>query len=87
MALGHRATVYTVRVRQKREADAFLPLGNIDGNGTDLSGLLAEYLATLSRPMPRRPGVSRAAVSPATGPSSMSASCTARPGWLPTSSA
>ena len=45
--MGHRATVYTVRVRRKREADAFLPLGNIDGNGTDLSGLLAEYLGDL----------------------------------------
>jgi hypothetical protein len=44
---AHRATVYTVRVRRKREADEFLPLGNIDGNGIDLAGLLAEYLGDL----------------------------------------
>lgn len=34
-------------MRRKRDADAFLPLGKIDGNGTDLSGLLAEYLGDL----------------------------------------
>jgi hypothetical protein len=45
--LGHRATVYTVRVRRKRETGDFLPLGNIDGSGTDLAGLLAEYLGDL----------------------------------------
>jgi hypothetical protein len=45
--LGHRATVYTIRVRRKRETDDFLPLGNIDGNGTDLAGLLTDYLGTL----------------------------------------
>jgi hypothetical protein len=45
--LGHRATVYTVRVRRKREPDEFLPLGNLDGKGTDLAGLLAEYLGDL----------------------------------------
>ena len=45
--MGHRATVYTVRVRRKRETDGFLPLGNIDGTGTDLAGLLADYLGDL----------------------------------------
>lgn len=45
--MGHRATVYTVRIRRKWETDGFLPLGNIDGNGTDLAGLLAEYLGSL----------------------------------------
>lgn len=45
--MGHRATVYTIRVRRKREKDDFLPLGNIDGNGTDLAELLADYLGDL----------------------------------------
>lgn len=45
--MGHRATVYTVRVRRKRETDAFLPLGNIDGRGTALADLLGEYLDDL----------------------------------------
>lgn len=45
--MGHRATVYTIRVRRKRETGDFLPLGNIDGNGTDLAGLLADYLGDL----------------------------------------
>jgi hypothetical protein len=39
--------VYTIRVRRKRETDDFLPLGNIDGNGTDLAGLLTDYLGGL----------------------------------------
>lgn len=45
--MGHRATVYTVRVRRKRETEDFLPLGDIDGNGTDLAGVLAGYLGDL----------------------------------------
>jgi hypothetical protein len=45
--LGHRATVYTIRVRRKREMDDSLPLGNIDGSGTYLAGLLADYLGDL----------------------------------------
>lgn len=45
--MGHKATVYTIRVRRKRETSEFLPLGNIDGSGTELAGLLADYLGNL----------------------------------------
>lgn len=39
--------MYTIRVRRKRETSEFLPLGNIDGSGTELAGLLADYLGNL----------------------------------------
>lgn len=45
--MAHKATAYTVRVRRKGEPGTFLPLGNIDGNGTYLLDVLADYLTDL----------------------------------------
>ena len=43
-AMSHRAAVYTVRVRQKRDTSgSFRLLGDIDDEGTSLSALLQNY--------------------------------------------
>jgi hypothetical protein len=42
--VGHRAKIYTVRVRRKRDKKSFLPLGNFDDQGTSLIAVLADYL-------------------------------------------
>lgn len=42
--MSHRAAVYTVRVRQRRDTSGtFRLLGDIDEQGTSLSGVLQNY--------------------------------------------
>lgn len=45
--MGHKSTVYNVRVRRKRDPDTYLPLGNIDGGGTWLLEVLKRYMQDL----------------------------------------
>jgi hypothetical protein len=45
--VGHRAKIYTVRVRRKGQKKSFRPLGNFDDQGTSLIAVLADYLANL----------------------------------------
>jgi hypothetical protein len=46
--MGHRAAVYTVKVRRKRDlSGAYMPLGDIDGQGTSLLAALDKYMSDL----------------------------------------
>ena len=44
--MGHRAAIYTVRVRKRGKPNSFLPLGDIDEQGTYLGDVLREIFGS-----------------------------------------
>ncbi len=58
--MSERAALYTVAVRPRGRVTEGLPLGDIDGNGTSLTGVLASVLAGFSETSPDGSRIARA---------------------------